>query len=329
MQTKELKVLPLKDGSEDAEEILFALKHRLAPLIPAIERELRADLIHDVVKLKCKKVLAPEAYGPKHLAQIRILLVDDVVDNLVMTRIFLKNVGAWVDTAATGTTAIAKAFELNYDLILMDIQMPGMDGHQAASVLRQRVFLKPIIALTAHAMREERDRCLSSGLFTAYLTKPIDLKMLYDTIRRLVDEYSPNHTSSEDQTMASHEPESLDPADFGLRVGPMDKFVAELIKTDPELREIRNAFLRNLQTEFGVIKGAFAANNFKLLRERAHVIRGSAGNYGFVDLFDWATSMEEELSRQPQSDLLAQLMNRLDEFSPPNRDIGVENATQV
>ena len=267
------------------------------------------------LSLATDKILPTEYYSEQHLAHVRLLLVDDVVDNLVMIRLFLKAVGATVDTTNNGAAAIVKAFEHEFDLILMDIQMPGMDGHQAVKILRQKGFRKPIIALTAHAMREERDRCLTSG-FTAYLTKPIAPNTLYDSIRRLVSDRTINHSSTKDQPMATYEKESLDPADFGLRVGPMDKFVAELIKTDPELREIRNEFLRNLQNEFAVIKGAFVSKNYKLLRERTHVLRGSAGNYGFVDLFDWATSIEQELTQESKSGLLDCLMQKLDDFSP-------------
>lgn len=112
--------------------------------------------------------------------------------------------------------------------------------------------------------------------------------------------------------------EILDPADFGLKVGPMDKFVAELIRIDPELREIRNSFLRNLQSEFESLRVAFQECNWKVLRDRAHSLRGSAGNYGFVDLFDWASAVEKELAHGAGAEVMAKYIEQLKTFSPPS-----------
>jgi CheY-like chemotaxis protein len=69
------------------------------------------------------------------------------------------------------------------DVVLMDIQMPKMDGHEATKKLRAAGFTKPIIALTAHAMREERDRCFESGC-SDYLTKPLQRELLIETISK-------------------------------------------------------------------------------------------------------------------------------------------------
>lgn len=110
--------------------------------------------------------------------------------------------------------------------------------------------------------------------------------------------------------------ELLDPADFGLRVGPMDKFVAEMIQTDPELRAIRNDFLRNLARELATMESSYQESNLKLLKERAHAMRGSAGNYGFTDLFNWATAIEQEIAREARPEVMAELMQQLQKFGP-------------
>lgn len=116
--------------------------------------------------------------------------------------------------------------------------------------------------------------------------------------------------------MNDQQDELLDPADFGLRVGPMDKFVAEMIQTDPELRAIRNEFLRNLANELATMKTSFQESNLKLLKERAHAMRGSAGNYGFTDLFNWATAIEQEIAREARPEVIADLMRQLQQFGP-------------
>ena len=113
----------------------------------------------------------------------KILIVDDSPDNRLLLSFILKQCGAQSDTANDGKTAVAKALDqsLNFDLILMDLQMPIMGGYEAVSELRKSGFNRPIIALTAHAMKEEKEKCLSNG-FSNYLTKPISRQNLLNMI---------------------------------------------------------------------------------------------------------------------------------------------------
>ena len=87
-----------------------------------------------------------------------------------------------VDQAFNGAEAIQKALESNYDLILMDIQMPLIDGYTATSRLRKMGLLTPIIAVTAHAMLEDRTRCLEAGC-NGYMTKPLNKNLFQHTVR--------------------------------------------------------------------------------------------------------------------------------------------------
>jgi PAS domain S-box-containing protein len=117
----------------------------------------------------------------QRIAGLRILLVEDSPDIQFLVGRFLMNAGAIVETAANGMEAINLAHSNNYDLMLMDLQMPVMDGYETVSKLRQEGYRVPIIALTAHAMLEERQRCLELG-FSDHLGKPVDRKLLLDTI---------------------------------------------------------------------------------------------------------------------------------------------------
>lgn len=111
------------------------------------------------------------------LSSFKILVVDDSLDNLVLIKRLLTLSGAEVETANNGRDGVEKALKGNFSLILMDLQMPDMDGYEATKELRSRGFDRPIIALTAHAMKEERKRCLESG-FDNHLSKPIDREAL-------------------------------------------------------------------------------------------------------------------------------------------------------
>ncbi len=117
----------------------------------------------------------------QQLASTSILLVDDVEDNRLLIQRMLSKRGARLSVATNGEEGLSKALGGDYDVILMDIQMPIMDGYTATRKLREAGYKKPIIALTAHAMKDDRERCLEVGC-TDYLTKPVHVDALVQTI---------------------------------------------------------------------------------------------------------------------------------------------------
>ncbi|MEW4452733.1 ATP-binding protein [Bremerella sp. JC817] len=122
---------------------------------------------------------------PKNVLEgLRILLVEDGPDNQRLISFLLKKAGAQVELAENGEQGYMKVHESEdpYDIILMDMQMPIMDGYTATSKLRADGYEVPIIALTAHAMAEDRNRCIEAGC-TDYSTKPIDRTKLIELIR--------------------------------------------------------------------------------------------------------------------------------------------------
>jgi PAS domain S-box-containing protein len=106
------------------------------------------------------------------LAGIKLLLVEDSPDNQALISIYLTKAGAIVDIASDGEQGLKLIGSKSYDIVLMDIQMPVMDGMTAIKKLRHQGYEKPVVALTAHAMKEERDRCLEAG-FSDFLSKPV------------------------------------------------------------------------------------------------------------------------------------------------------------
>ncbi|MBX3041038.1 MAG: response regulator, partial [Bdellovibrionaceae bacterium] len=115
------------------------------------------------------------------LKGVRVLLVEDAEDNQALLTKFLQGAGVQVDLAVNGLEATTKAADGHYDLVLMDIQMPLMDGYQATRILKKKGFKAPILALTAHALSEEKARCESAGC-DGHLTKPIDRKTLLENV---------------------------------------------------------------------------------------------------------------------------------------------------
>ncbi len=118
------------------------------------------------------------------LNSIKVLLAEDGPDNLKLITFLLQSRGASVTLASNGQEAIDTIQKLGhdaFDIVLMDMQMPVLDGYRAAAILRQRGFTRPILALTAHAMNGSRERCLAAGC-NEYLKKPIDRQALYKAI---------------------------------------------------------------------------------------------------------------------------------------------------
>ena len=117
------------------------------------------------------------------ISDFKVLLVEDSLDNQLLVQSFLEMAGAQVDLASDGAEGMKKAEIGSHDLVIMDIQMPVMDGYTATSTLRSHGYKKPIIAFTAHAFEDERERCLKMG-FTDFLSKPIKKRELVECIAK-------------------------------------------------------------------------------------------------------------------------------------------------
>jgi len=128
---------------------------------------------------------SPEPPSMGRARDIRVLLAEDNPINQQLVIEILSDVGISVTLASTGEEAVELATRESFDCILMDIQMPGMDGHVATARIRRQAQRGevPIIAMTAHASAAFRDECLAAGM-NDYITKPIDARVLIDTLSR-------------------------------------------------------------------------------------------------------------------------------------------------
>ena len=138
----------------------------------------RDDRVADAIAAAAKPAAEPaRALHAKPIAGFRILVADDSTDNQFLIQRALKSRGATVEIAGNGLQAIEQALAGHHDVVLMDLQMPELDGMSATRKLRAEGYAKPIIALTAHAMKENRDECMAVG-FTDYVSKPINFTEL-------------------------------------------------------------------------------------------------------------------------------------------------------
>lgn len=124
-----------------------------------------------------------EANLREKLNGVSVLLVDDSADGQALLARYLRSAGARVDTAGTGQEGIKKALENQYDVVVTDIQMPDLNGYEVASLLRQNRYPRPIIAITGHVTKGERERCLKAGC-NEQLTKPIDSSTFIEVVAK-------------------------------------------------------------------------------------------------------------------------------------------------
>ena len=206
------------------------------------------------------------------LSHINILLAEDNPDNQRYIATLLRSTGANYKIAETGLQAIQMAMEGDFDLILMDIQMPVLNGLEATKQLRAGTYSKPIIALTANYTNSDIETYLQAGC-TAHLAKPIDRQQFFNTIEKF-----------------THMKQSKDPGGKN-----MSNFPDNL---DQEIIEAINMFVDRLPSMLTTICETFESRNIEELKKLIHDLKGTSGNFGYDELFVLAQDMEELLKNE-------------------------------
>ena len=224
------------------------------------------------------------------LTDKHILLVDDNDFNRQVGRELIKLTGAAVDTADDGAQAVAAVTSGRYDLVLMDLQMPVMDGYTAARILRERWPDLPILALTAHAMVEEKARVLAAGM-NDIVTKPILPANLYAMLTRWLTDGG--------QAAERHDSQSVVPPAVP-RVSEVFDLAAALARVNGD-RKMLNRFLHLFRERnagsLEAIRVALAAQDIESARRFAHTLKGGAGTIGLIELQVSAAVLEATLAR--------------------------------
>lgn len=262
-----------------------------------------------------------------------ILLVEDGQTNRRMVRLLLRSQPVTITDAENGAIAVDLATNQDFDLILMDMQMPVMDGYTATSQLREKGLQVPIIALTAHAMKGDREKCLSAGC-TDYLTKPIDedrlLNKLAEYLGTLASEYRPKTApiqhSAASPTETSKPPEPVQQETAVISALPYD---------DPDYREIIDDFRTEIAQKLTEMTAAFDERAFDELARLAHWVKGTAGTAGF-DQFTIPAIRLERHSKESKTeevraalDVLIDLAERIETGVPSASDSAESNLTDV
>ncbi len=222
----------------------------------------------------------------------RLLVVEDGRDNQRILRFLLEESGAEVDVAEDGKQALdcVMAAERSYDLILMDVQMPVMDGYEATAELRRRGFSSPIIAITAYALARDLKRCLAVGC-NDFVTKPLVPGQLMNTLHRWLGRDTPSCLPGAALPSAVSK---------GSGLGREQRF-----------RALVDGFLAEIPEKIRAIEAARSNGDIESLRTHVHQIKGSAGSYGFPNVSNCARRCQELLRVESGTD---ESNRRLDEF---------------
>ncbi len=225
------------------------------------------------------------------LPECTVLLVEDGETNRKLAKILLERAGATVECAENGQVAVDLAAHTDFDAVLMDMQMPIMDGYTATRTLRENGITVPIIALTAHALVEDREKCLQAGC-ADFVTKPINEYVLLSTIRRWLVPSEESLTTSE-QIAPPANSSSASQTDYANMEDPDQ--ASEIYSTLPtnleEYQEAINEFVEKFASQVEAMEAAAATSDFARIRELAHWAKGSGGTAGFPMLTLPATEL--------------------------------------
>ena len=202
----------------------------------------------------------------------RVLLAEDNENNQKLISMLLRRMGIQVDIAENGQVAVDMAGAAAYDLVLMDMQMPVMSGDAATALLRQQGYKSPIVALTANATEQHRQKSLQAGC-DDFLTKPIIRERLYDYCARYL-RYAEN-TQENGAPVRSH-----------------------LVEEDPEFTDLVLEFVNNLGPVLDQLNEMLRQNDMDAMRKLVHMLKGQGGSFGYPMVTELASQIEFQILNQ-------------------------------
>jgi PAS domain S-box-containing protein len=221
-----------------------------------------------------RRAAAPVGAGTEPaLPALHILLVEDSPDNRTITVAYLRDTPYRVEIAENGAIAYQKFTAGHFDLVLMDRQMPVMDGLTATRAIREWEQAShrpptPIIALTASALKGDQEKCMAAGC-TAYLTKPIKQDVLLQAIREHSAAAAPSSKAEN---------------------GRND---IVLVRPNPIVADLVPGFLQNRRQDVVAMLGALARGDFATVESLGHGMRGAGSSYGFHAITDIGAGLEQ------------------------------------
>lgn len=256
------------------------------------------------------------------LAGSRLLLVDDLQLNIDLVVGLLSGADIQLDIAENGQQALDYIAENEYDAVLMDCQMPVMDGYEATRRIRQQSHLQalPIIAMTASVMKEDVEKSLNAGM-NEHIVKPINIDLLFNTLLRWV---KPGNIVSRQDDEISQEELSKNAGDLSNANVEVDWRAIKLLNSKAALSrlmgkqtlyiDILRSFINSEQSTAKGLLDALQKEDSKLAERLTHSLRGAAGTIGADSIYEAADKIELEIMHGAKLNELKQEVILLDEM---------------
>jgi CheY-like chemotaxis protein len=279
------------------------------------------------------------ANAQRPLAGVHLLVVEDGADNQRLISLHLTRAGAAVDVLGNGQLAVERLTSAElppYDIVLMDMQMPILDGYAATATLRSMGYAGPIIALTAHAMEGDRQKCLAAGC-DEYTTKPIQYEKIVSLI--LAQTSRARMLAMPIAQLMRHDdlPEvrqllaAVDSVPTNANASP--PMIVSTFQDDPEMAELVEMFVGSLPERVTALENTHAAGDLADLARTAHQLKGAGGGYGFLQITEAAERLETALHAQVPAAQVLEALRQLVEvlrsarFEPARGDAEPNRAT--
>jgi CheY-like chemotaxis protein/HPt (histidine-containing phosphotransfer) domain-containing protein len=235
------------------------------------------------------QIVTQYSISEDHKRRVSILLAEDnMVNQKITLRILEKKLGLLADVVNNGREAIESLERYDYDLVLMDCQMPEIDGYEAARIIRDesssvRNHRIPIIAMTANAMNGDREKCLNAGM-DDYISKPINRQEFTNVIKRYLK------NGREQQLSPSSLPDVKEPRKAKQESIP--EIIYSEYADDADLVELIDEFAAGLEVDVESMREALESGDLDGLRRLAHQMKGAGGSYGYPMLTGAAMRLE-------------------------------------
>jgi len=263
----------------------------------------QSELFHLIVSsmIEATPAALPKKPKPRKQSRLQVLLAEDNPINQKLQRRLLEKLGHTVTIVENGKEAVSAADSEAFDLIILDVQMPEMDGLEAASIMRSRQNMRgriiPIMALTAHAAAEDRERCCAAGM-DAYLSKPLRIADLEKAIGNLFQNAA--EPKSRKRKLDQSSSELID-----------ERKVLEGLGGDRDLLvDILRLFLEDSDRLLRNIRSAIAHPDSVALERSAHALKGSIANLTTGDAARYAAELEK-MGRSGDCAAAEELMEKL------------------
>ena len=227
--------------------------------------------------------------------RLNILVAEDNPTNQRLVVLLLDQQRLRVTTVANGREAVEKASERPFDLILMDVQMPEMDGFEATAAIRRREQASgdhiPIIAMTAHAMAGDRERCLAAGM-DAYVSKPLRPDDLLATIDNVVARGPAAGQSDRARSEPGRTARVASDTERVFSTIDGDALLADFGENRTLLAEVISVFLSDVPGQLAAVRAAAATRRAESVAAAAHSLKGSVGLFSKVGAYEIARTLE-------------------------------------